>query len=334
MGPRGALRLPSALGLLLGGVAAALVPAGTAAAASQVCMGVVVDDGDGTAPSVQAAQVAPGTSDLQALSDVGQTPTQNASGLVCAIAGYPSDGLQNCLGTSNGLYLYWSYWQGDPYTNTWTYASVGPASHTVAAGQTYVEGWRYQDPGPASAAATKPAVTPAAAFAQACPGVTPVALSSGGGSGGGGSGSGSGSGVGTGDGTSGGGGSTGTPAAPVPASTDTGGVATSAGSGGSSGTGSGSSTGGNTATPAPSGASGASAGAAATSPAAPSSAATTTSVPAGQRRTTPMKVASADTAGRGRSGGVSAVPVLVVSGLIAVMAALAWFRWRRRPVEQ
>ncbi len=122
-------------------------------------MGVVVDDASNA--TAQAAQIAPGTSDLQALSAAGDTATQNNSGLVCAINNVPADGLQNCLKTAGGgQYYYWSYWEGDPYTNTWTYANVGPASHTVDTGQTYVEGWRYQDPGADNPTATKPAVTP------------------------------------------------------------------------------------------------------------------------------------------------------------------------------
>ena len=151
--------LPVVGALLLGPLV--FGPAGAAGAASgQVCMGVVVDDSSNA--TAQAAEVAPGTSDLQALSAAGDTATQNNSGLVCAINNVPADGLQNCLETAgSGQYYYWSYWEGDPYTNTWTYANVGPASHTVDTGQTYVEGWRYQDPGADNPTATKPSVTPA-----------------------------------------------------------------------------------------------------------------------------------------------------------------------------
>ncbi len=161
-------------GLAIGGLVTSAVPAGPALASGQVCEGVVVDEGTGAAPAPQTAEVAPGASDLDALDAAGDTATQNSSGLVCAINAYPPNGLQACLNTAGSLYYYWSYWEGDPATNTWTYAPVGPAEHTVSAGQTYVEGWRYQDPGPDGPSATKPSVTPAAAFAQACPGVTPV----------------------------------------------------------------------------------------------------------------------------------------------------------------
>ena len=94
------------------------------------------------------------------MSAAGDVVTQNNSGLVCAINNYPADGLDSCLNAKHGKFFYWSYWQGDPDTNTWTYASVGPASHDVGAGQDYVEGWRYQDPGPDNPTAPPPSVTP------------------------------------------------------------------------------------------------------------------------------------------------------------------------------
>src|SRR3974390_2264640 len=172
-------------GLLLGGTLTlgvlVLGPAAAAAAANgQVCTGMVIDDGPNTnlgnwSPvTVQGAHVEPGTSDLQALSSAGDTTTENDAGLVCAINNYPGtvvNNLQNCLSTKDGEYFFWAYWEGDPYTNTWSYASIGPAEHTVIDGQTYVQGWSFQDPGPSSPSATKPSVSPAAAFAQACPGV-------------------------------------------------------------------------------------------------------------------------------------------------------------------
>jgi len=306
----GGVRLPAAVGLVLGGLA--LVPAGTAAAAGNVCIGVVVDDGTGAAPTVLGAAVAPGTSDLQALSDVGQTPVQNGSGLVCAIAGYPADGLQDCLATSGSLYYYWSFWEGDPDANTWTYASVGPAEHVASAGTDYVEGWRYQDPGPASAAATRPAVTPSAAFAQACPGGASVASSGGGGGGSGSSGSGS---------TSG---SSSTASTTSPGSA-AGGVATAPASGSSSG-------GGDSGTTTPSVTSGTSV--TSPSPTAAGTNRTTTTAATKSAHAVPMKSA-ASSAGHGRSGGgVSVLPTVVVSALVVLMAGLAWFRWRRRPADE
>ncbi len=150
------------------------------------CMGIVLDYGNPSSPpssvappvtATQGVSVVSGTSDEQALADGGDSIATNASGLICAINGYPADGVQNCTATSGNDFYFWSYWQGNPATNAWTYASAGPAGHTVNNGETYVEGWRYQNPGPASPAATPPAVTPATAFAHACPGVTPVSTS-------------------------------------------------------------------------------------------------------------------------------------------------------------
>jgi hypothetical protein len=162
-------------GLAAGGLVVATAPALPALASGQVCAGIVIDSGPGgPATLTQGASVAPGSSDLDLLNAAGDTFKPNDSGLVCLINGYPPDGLQNCLQAAHGLFYYWSYWEGDPATNTWTYAAVGPAEHTVEAGQSYVEGWRYQDPGPASPAAAKPSVTPTAAFAQACLRVPPT----------------------------------------------------------------------------------------------------------------------------------------------------------------
>ena len=323
--------LPASLGLLLGGLVVVLVPTGTAAA-GQICMGVVVDDGGGAAPGVQAAQVAPGTSDLQALSDVGQSPVQNAAGLVCVVGGYPTNGLQDCLSASSGLYFYWSYWEGDPFTNTWTYASVGPASHTVGAGQTYVEGWRYQDPGAASPAATKPAVSPAAAFAQACPGVTPVASGESSGSGG----SSAGSGGGAGSGGSAAAAASGATTTTVATATGPGGVATAPEPGGSVSPAAGAVPSGDGkagASTSPDSAQAQSPGVTAPSATSGSSGSTTTASGAADRPARTVRAALGSVVGHRQAVGVSPVPIIAVSALVVVMAALAWTRWRRRPTE-
>ncbi len=312
--PHGAL--VALTGLVAGGVCVvASVLGGPAGASGTVCEGVVIDDGNGGTPGVQGPQVAPGSSDLDALGTAGDTVTQNQSGLVCGINGYPANAVETCTNTSNGLYYFWSYWQGNPSTNTWTYAEIGPAEHPVESGQTYVQGWRYQDPGPSGPSAPKPSISPAAAFAQACPGVTPVSPSGGGGgtsSGGGGSGSGGAatpppppgvSPLATGS----------TPAAPAPTATSgrslsgapsTGvqgtstTVASTAGSGGSS---------------------------------------STTSTVLGSERTTPHAKASpalSDAAHHQGTGGDPALPIIVVAVLIAVLGVAAWLRWRRRPDEE
>ena len=312
-------------GLAIGGLVTSAVPAGSALASGQVCEGVVVDEGTGAAPAPQTAEVAPGASDLDALDAAGDTATQNSSGLVCAINAYPPNGLQACLNTAGSLYYYWSYWEGDPATNTWTYAPVGPAEHTVSAGQTYVEGWRYQDPGPDGPSATKPSVTPAAAFAQACPGVTPVSSSGGGGGGGGGSGGGSGGG--------GAPGGTVTTTSPPP-TTSTGPSGSAAGA----------------VAPAPAPASGApgptsaapnrsGTGPGSVAPTGGSGSTTTTTTTASgtpplSTRRAAAKLALASAAAHGGSGGDSALPVILVAVLIGLLGAAAWYRWRRRPVEE
>lgn len=306
------------VGLVAGGLcaAASVFPAGPAGASGQVCEGVVIDDGNASAPGVQVAQVAPGSSDLDALQAAGDTFTQNDSGLVCGINGYPANALQNCTNTANGLYYYWSYWQGNPSTNTWTYPGIGPAGHPVETGQTYVQGWRYQNPGPSNPSAPKPSVSPAAAFAQACPGVTPVAPSSGGGStpsGGGGTGSGA---VATTapapPAVSSPAGST--PAAPAPA------------------TGAGRSPGGSSkSTPSSSTTAPASAGGGAVQ------STTTTSAPGSARAkstATASTLALSDPAHHQGGGNNPALPIIVVAVIIGLLGAAAWLRWRRRPGEE
>ena len=303
-----------------------LGPTGVAEAANgQVCLGIVIDNGPNSteqnwAPvATQGAQVAPGTSDLQSLAAAGDTATQNNSGLVCAINNFPANGLQNCLSTSgSGQYFYWSYWEGDPYTNTWTYANVGPASHTVSAGQTYVEGWRYQDPGADNPTATKPSVSPGAAFAQACPGVTPVPSGGSGGSGGGGSGGGGSAG-------SGGGSSPGT-ASPSASPTST--TSVTGGGAAAARTGVGGISNGATTTSRP--------GAAANSaPGATHETSTTTTAVGGSGKSGDEKAALADAPRNGGSGGGDpALPIVIVAVVIALLGGLAWWRWRRRPLEE
>lgn len=315
--------LLAAFGLLFGVLAAVAVPAVSVAASGQVCMGVVVDDGSGGAPTPQTAQVSAGTSDLQALSAAGDTATQNNSGLVCEVNGFPADGLQNCTRVAGGgQYYYWAYWHGDPASNSWTYGQAGPASHAVATGQTYVEGWSYQNPGADNANAMQPKITPAAAFAAACPGVAPVPASGGGSSGGSGSG-GSSSGAGSAPAAS-----PPSPGAAVPTTAPpSGGAATSP-----------SSTGSNQAHGTPA----AGAGATTTTP---SSAALGASSSGGSSTTT---TSSGEQRGKGRSGaaalasstphggsdGAPILSIVLVAIVIAAIGGLSLYRWRRRPAEE
>jgi hypothetical protein len=325
----------AATGLVFGICTAVAVSTASTAASGQMCMGVVVDDGSGGAPSPQAAQVPPGTTDLQALGVAGDSATQNNSGLVCAINGYPTNGLQNCTAVSGGQYDYWSYWQGDPYSNTWTYAPIGPASHAVGAGETYVEGWRFQNPGPDNASAPKPGITPATAFAAACPGVPPVPSTGAAGGGGGATGPGA-----TGSGSGGAGSSTASPSVPgaAPATPATPGAATSPASAvavpGRGSTGSG---GGTTVTSSPGGVGAARApGTTGNGNGGTGNGGTTTTASTGGHGTTHHAGAAAlaSSTPHGGSGGSPILPLLLVAAAIVVIGGVTLFRWRRRPAEE
>jgi hypothetical protein len=155
--------------LLLGGAGAALAPAGpdalvpfkmvAASAAQEIYVAVVIDFGNGSAPIVKCEPVAVGATDADALAEAAGGTTQvgyNNAGLLCSIDDYPAHGVQNCTKTKHGEFYFWSYWHGA--TGQWEYADNGPGEQTAAVGD--VEGWRYQDPGPASPAAPSPSVTP------------------------------------------------------------------------------------------------------------------------------------------------------------------------------
>jgi len=294
---------------MLGVVGAALVPfpLATASAASNVCMGIVIDYGNSQVPSspptsVQGPSVASGTSDLQAMDDAGDSVSQNDSGLVCAINDFPTNGVDNCTTRSGSAFYYWSYWQGDPYTNTWTYANIGPAEHEVQQGQTYVEGWRYQDPGPDSASAPPPSVKPAAAFAQACPGVTPVPKAT----------------------------NSTTPTTTTTPATSTS-TSTTA-----------------TSTTSPTAAPHTGATTTTLTKSHGGTTTTTTKAPVPATTTTPSTTTTTITSPRRHKGtslgappihpnkgsGDPLLPVLVVTAVIAVLGGLAYFRWRRKPVEE
>ena len=302
-----------ALGLVAGGLAIAIAPAVQAMASGQVCAGIVIDQGSGATPASQGASVAPGSSDLDLLTAAGDSFMENNSGLVCAINGYPANGLQNCLEVSHGLYYYWSYWEGDPTTNAWTYASVGPAEHTLNSGQPYVEGWRYQDPGFDSPNATPPSVKPAVAYTQACSG----ASSSPPGGGGTGSGGGGGSGIPT---TTTTGAPSSSPAtAPAGSANSSAPVTRSSPSSPS------------TSPPTPSKA----------SPAlAPASKSQSQSTTTSTTRSQPVPTRTADkqaltsTSKKGGSGGNPALPIVLAGALIGLIGVAAWFTWRRRPTEE
>ncbi len=299
------------LGLAAGGLLVATNPGVPALASGQVCAGIVIDDGTGAAPLTQGASVPPGSSDLDLLEAAGDSFKQVDSGLVCVINGYPVNGIQNCLEADHGLFYYWSYWEGDATTNTWTYANVGPAEHTVDAGQSYVEGWRYQDPGPDSPAAPKPSETPAAAFAQACQGVPPTtttttAATPGGRHGGRHPGAPSGGQAASPPTTAVTGSGPGTPrtnsagqAAPTSTSTTT----TQARSGQGAGV-------------------------------LPTSTTSTSTSQNQQKPKSSSELALARSPGHGASGGGSALAIIIVAGVVAMLGLLAWLWQRRRPAEE
>ncbi len=73
--------------------------------------------------------------------------------------------------SADSAYVYWSYWQADPGTSTWTLASEGAGSITPADGA--VEGWRYgvgQTAGLTQEPATAPDFTSLCADTPAVPG--------------------------------------------------------------------------------------------------------------------------------------------------------------------
>jgi hypothetical protein len=251
------------------------------------------------------------------MDDAGDSVSQNDSGLVCAINGYPANGVQDCTSKSGADFYYWSYWQGNPYTNTWSYANSGPAEHQVQDGGTYVEGWRYQNPGPDSASAPAPSISPSAAFARACPGVTPEPTAPGGGSP-----------------TT----TTAPPAAPTTTTSVAGSTAT---------TSTAPATTPHSTTPTTSAAksrtSAGVAGATTTTAKSSGQTATSTTSPtdAKSHRTTASALSgTASRRGGGGSGtgsgsgGSPILPIAVVAAVIVLLGGITYFRWRKRPAEE
>jgi hypothetical protein len=122
---------------------------------------VVVDTGGSSdAAEVSCVSVPSGSNGAQVLAARAQllgepAPRYAESGLLCAIDGYPATGCGQASGTH---YAYWAYYHGG---SSWTYASVGPASWPVSAGD--VEGWRFQPEGSATPADPPPRAPSAAA---------------------------------------------------------------------------------------------------------------------------------------------------------------------------
>jgi hypothetical protein len=172
---------------------------GACAAAGGGTVAIVVDFGDvaGSPGHVVVRCVPSGSSKTgaQVLADAGFAVRYDpGSGLLCGIDGFPASGCGDRTGAGRD-FSYWAYWRAPAGSSQWTYASIGPGSARVKAGD--VEGWRYvrgsaspsdppprRSPVPASLCpAPDPAPPPGPAPAgPASPGDPPPAGGSGGGS--------------------------------------------------------------------------------------------------------------------------------------------------------
>jgi len=177
--------------LFLGAAGAVLAPAGPGAllplkmaiasadsVGNDVYVAVVVDFGSGSSLSTisKCVPVASTDRDSDALAAAvgASNVSYNNSGLLCAIANYPTNGVQNCgQNVGPGDYDYWSYWHGT--SGSWVYANNGPAEQSVASPADDVEGWRFQSDEPDNPSGPPPA-TPAT-YAQICNATTEVAPS-------------------------------------------------------------------------------------------------------------------------------------------------------------
>jgi hypothetical protein len=172
-------------GLFVGAAAAVLAPMGPGAlvplkmavaaadsVGSDVYVAVVVDFGNGTTKTY-CVPVASKARDTDALAAAVGTSnvSYSSSGLLCAINGYPSDGVQNCgQSVGNGDYDFWSYWHGS--SGQWSYAENGPAGQSVSNPADDVEGWKFQNSEPASSNDPPPGVAPS--YTQICNASTEV----------------------------------------------------------------------------------------------------------------------------------------------------------------
>lgn len=113
-----------------------------AAAAGEIRVSVVVDAGAG-GPSEVCVAVSSGATGADVLAERARVlgtppPRWDGSGLLCAIDGVPETG---CGERHADGYRYWSYWNGD--AGSWTYSPIGPATKRVKPGA--VEGWHFVD---------------------------------------------------------------------------------------------------------------------------------------------------------------------------------------------
>lgn len=151
--------LVAALVVAAGALAPVAGPAATpACAAGSVAVSVIVDFSDvatTTATCVSAATRDTGATVLAARARaLGRpAPRYSASGLLCAIDGYPAEG---CGVRSDGAYAYWAYYLG--HDGAWEYATGGPAGRRVSAAS--AEGWRWHPAGTGTASDPAPRATP------------------------------------------------------------------------------------------------------------------------------------------------------------------------------
>jgi hypothetical protein len=304
----------------------ALVPLKMAVAAadsvgSDVYVAVVVDFGNGTTKTY-CVPVASKARDTDALAAAVGTSnvSYSSSGLLCAINGYPSDGVQNCgQSVGNGDYDFWSYWHGS--SGQWSYAENGPAGQSVSNPADDVEGWKFQNGEPASSNDPPPGVPPS--YAQICNASTEVPPA---------------------QTTTATGGASGAPTASGSSSGATSSTPTTAaapaGSGGATPTTSpvtsrskaGVPTSSTTTTTAAAGAAGAASGTTTTSISGVSSGADGGSHGSSDAR----RIAEASAAAHGSSGSSSSdvLPGVLVGVVVVALAAFALVRWRRRPAEE
>ncbi|HXY27398.1 MAG TPA: hypothetical protein VEH82_03885 [Acidimicrobiales bacterium] len=307
--------------LLFGAAGAALAPAGPGAlvplkmaiasadsVGNDVYVAVVVEFGSGSSLSTVSKCVpVPSTdrdSDALAAAVGEANVSYSSSGLLCAIDNYPANGVQNCgQSVGSGDYDYWSYWHGS--SGSWVYANNGPAEQPVSSPDDDVEGWRFQDDEPDNSSDPPPTV--AASYAQICNASTEV------------------------------------PPAQLPSSAVTTTTTTSPPQSVTSTTARGASTGpGLTvvpSTPTTQARSGA-----APNPVPPSTSTTSTTGPGTSGTTgggkhsisgTHAAAVASSAPRRDTSGGSNTfLPVVLVGAVVAVLGGMAFFRWRRRPVDE
>ena len=309
-------------GLFMGAAAAVLAPVGPGAfvplkmaiasassVGNQVYVAVVIDFGGGSAPPtiVKCVPVAPNNHDADALAAAvgsGNVAYSN-SGLLCAIDGYPANGVQNCgQSVGSGVYDYWSYWHGS--TGSWVYANNGPAEQSVSSPPGDVLGLRFQTDEPASSSDPPPSIT--ASFATICPGVSTTGTA---------------------------------PASPPTPSTTTTLSTTPTTARTSPGlapvttttraVGAGPRTGAATTTSAPKGTTTTTVAGAEDGTSESGGTSGTGHGSSGTHRIAVTRVASSNSAG-GSSGNL--LPAVLVAAAVAALGGLAFFRWRRRPAEE